>query len=165
MSERQMVEILAVEGRATRRYLPEIRTLFEEYAESLDFDLCFQNFDEELAELPGPYRKPRGRLYLALYGGNPAGCIALRPLEAGICEVKRLYVRPAFRRMGIGRALSELLIDEAKAADYLRMRLDSIDSMSAAIALYRSLGFQEIPAYRHNPIPGAVFFELELKQA
>ncbi len=160
-----MVEILAVEARAVRRYLPEIRTLFEEYAESLDFDLCFQNFAEELAELPGPYRKPRGRLYLALYGGNPAGCIALRSLELGICEMKRLYVRSAFRRKGIGRALSELLIDEAKAAGYLRMRLDSIESMSAAIALYRSLGFQEIPAYRHNPIPGAVFLELELKQA
>jgi putative membrane protein len=143
--------------------LQVIRELFVEYGQSLGFSLCFQNFDLEYASLPGKYASPRGRLLLAEVDGRPAGCIALRPLEEGVCEMKRLYVRPEFRGLGIGRQLAETVIAEAKSVGYFVMRLDTVeDKMQSAVALYRALGFHEIGAYTTNPVAGAKFMQLEL---
>ena len=139
-----------------------IRELFLEYARSLNFSLCFQGFDQELASLPGDYAPPAGRLLLAEFYGRRAGCVAMHRLEEGICEMKRLYVQPEFRGMGLGRMLAEAIVREAKNTGYQKMRLDSLTSLKEAAALYRSLGFVEIPPYRYNPLPGAVFLELVL---
>jgi ribosomal protein S18 acetylase RimI-like enzyme len=139
-----------------------IQELFLEYARSLDFDLCFQNFDEELRSLPGRYAPPAGRLILCRLDGAPAGCVALKPLGSGICEMKRLFVRPEFRARRLGLQLAQHIIQEARQIGYKAMRLDTIASMERAISLYRSLGFKEIPAYYHNPIPDAVYLELLL---
>jgi len=141
------------------------RTLFREYAASLGFDLCFQNFERELAELPGGYAPPEGRLLLARVSDTEqvAGCAALHPLETGVCEMKRLYVRPEFRGRRIGWALAEAIISAAREIGYQRMRLDTVPSvMAAAVAMYRELGFREIPPYTLNPVPGAIFMELDL---
>ncbi|MGB9721631.1 MAG: GNAT family N-acetyltransferase [bacterium] len=140
-----------------------VRELFKEYASGLGFDLCFQNFDKELAELPGDYASPDGRLILAVNDGKIAGCVALRKLAVNICEMKRLYVKPEFRGMGIGKKLVKFIIDEAKKIGYSYMKLDTVPAMKEAIALYRSMGFYEIEAYRENPIEGAKFMELKLK--
>jgi putative acetyltransferase len=144
--------------------VPAVRELFLEYAQSLGFELCFQSFDQELAELPGAYAPPRGRLLLALVGGLPAGCVALRPQGADACEMKRLYVRPAQRGSGLGRALVERVVGEARSAGYRCMRLDTVPAMQEAQALYRALGFRDIAAYTANPVPGARFLELTLAQ-
>jgi len=142
--------------------LAAVKKLFKEYAGSLDFDLGFQNFDEELANLPGEYVPPTGCLLLATYQDKAAGCVALRRIDEGACEMKRLYVQPKFRRRGIGRALAEAIIERAKKAGYKRMRLDTAPTMDAAKDLYESMGFKEIDAYRYNPLKGAVFMELTL---
>jgi ribosomal protein S18 acetylase RimI-like enzyme len=142
--------------------LDEARRLFEEYAASLGFDLGFQDFDRELRELPGEYTFPRGALLLARTGARTIGCVAVRPLTADVCEMKRLYVRPGQRGTGAGRALAEAAIRVGRELGYARMRLDTLPSMEAARALYADLGFREIAPYRHNPIPGTAFLELEL---
>ncbi len=139
------------------------RELFLEYANSLGFSLCFQDFDRELAELPGDYSPPDGRLLLAEYEGQLAGCVGLHRLEPEICEMKRLYLRPTFRGKGLGRSLAERVIAEARAIGYVRMRLDTVEPiMKDAVAMYRRLGFKEITPYRPNPITGAMYMELEL---
>ena len=145
------------------RHVEQAKELFLEYAGSLGFSLCFQSFDEELKNLPGAYRPPDGRLLLARYAGQPAGCVALRKLEDNICEMKRLYVRPGYRGKRLGKLLVDGVIAEARAIGYQRMRLDTIaSSMKDAIELYRRTGFHEIPPYRPNPIEGALYMELLL---
>jgi ribosomal protein S18 acetylase RimI-like enzyme len=143
--------------------LVHARALFVEYARSLPFGLEFQDFDRELAGLPGEYAPPRGRLLLAFVGSAAAGCVALRPWDEERCEMKRMYVRPEHRGTGIGRALAEAVMAEGRVAGYRWMRLDTVPGMEEALGLYRSLGFTDIPPYRHNPIPGAVFLEAALK--
>ena len=148
--------------------LPELRALLREYAASLGVDLSFQSFDAELAGLPGDYAPPAGRLLMlepeGLGKGDPAvaGCVALRRLDDEVCEMKRLWVRPAHQGHGLGRALAMAIIDEARRAGYGRMRLDTLPSMTSAIGLYRSLGFRPIAPYRPNSIPGSLFLELVL---
>jgi ribosomal protein S18 acetylase RimI-like enzyme len=142
----------------------QVRELFEEYKASLGVDLCFQSFDSELAGLPGDYAPPDGRLLLALDGDNAAGCVALRKIDDQTCEMKRLYVRPRFRGKGVGTSLIDAIFTEARGIGYKKMRLDTLPEMHEAIILYRSLGFRPIAAYRHNPIPGALFFELNLER-
>ncbi len=144
-------------------YLEHIRELFKEYTNSLGFDLSFQNFDQEFAELPGKYALPEGRLFLAIYDEKVSGCAALRKFVDDICEMKRLYVKPEFRRKGIGKALVNTVINAAKEIGYLTMRIDTVPWMKEAIALYHSLEFKDIATYRYNPIPGTVYMELKLK--
>jgi ribosomal protein S18 acetylase RimI-like enzyme len=140
-----------------------VRGLFEDYAAALGVDLCFQNFAAELAALPGEYVRPGGCLLLAFDNGNVAqGCVALRPIDAETCEMKRLYVRPAARSLGLGRALADAVIGEARGMGYRRLVLDTLPTMERAMAMYRSLGFREIGAYRHNPVLGSLFLELVL---
>jgi ribosomal protein S18 acetylase RimI-like enzyme len=142
----------------------QARELFLEYAQSLGFSLCFQSFDQELATLPGHYVPPDGRLLLAEYEKQLAGCVALHKLEAGICEMKRLYLRPQFRGMKLGRVLVNRIIAEAREIGYERMRLDTVEPvMKDAVAMYRKIGFQEIAPYCANPIAGALYMELDLR--
>jgi GNAT superfamily N-acetyltransferase len=143
--------------------IAQARELFLEYAQSLGFSLCFQNFDQELAGLPGGYAPPDGRLLLAEYENQLAGCVALHKLEADVCEMKRLYLRSQFRGKGRGRALAERIIAEARQIGYRRMRLDTVEPvMKDAVAMYRRLGFQQVAPYCPNPIAGAMYMELEL---
>ena len=142
--------------------IQQVKFLFSEYASSLDFDLSFQNFEDELANLPGEYSLPSGALLLAYYEESAAGCVAMRKLAEDICEMKRLYVRQAFRGKKIGKELSLAIIVEAKSRGYSRMRLDTVPSMMEALQLYRSLGFKEPSPYRYNPRAGAMFLELAL---
>jgi ribosomal protein S18 acetylase RimI-like enzyme len=143
--------------------LAQARELFLEYAQSLGFSLCFQSFDRELAELPGDYAPPRGRLLLAEQEDQLAGCVALHPLSEEICEMKRLYLRPQFRGRGLGRKLADTIISEARSIGYTAIRLDTVEPvMKDAVAMYRRLGFQEIAPYCANPIAGALYMELTL---
>jgi ribosomal protein S18 acetylase RimI-like enzyme len=142
--------------------IEQVRGLFVEYAGSLGVDLCFQNFAEELAGLPGKYTPPLGNLWLAVVDGQPGGCLAVRPLEPSIAELKRLYVRPAFRGLRLGRRLTEAALAFTRSAGYSRIRLDTLPSMTAAQALYRALGFEMIEPYCANPICGATYWEKRL---
>ena len=154
-----MIEFIQVES---DEHLDCIRELFKEYEKSLGFDLDFQDFEMELAELPGEYAAPDGCLLLAFYENEVAGCAGLRKLEQGICEMKRMYVRSNFRGKGIGRVMSVRIIEIARAIGYKHMRLDTIDTMRTAISLYKSLDFKKIEPYRYNPINGASYMELSL---
>jgi len=154
-----MITLVQVE---TPQQVEDVRQLLREYEASLNVSLCFQGFEKELAELPGDYAPPRGRLLLAYDDGRPAGCIALRALNDETCEMKRLYLRPGFRGKGAGRRLAMAIVEQARNLGYERMRLDTLAAMREARALYQSLGFKPIEPYYHNPHPGAEFMELEL---
>ena len=169
-----MLQIIQAE---TAEHIATARELFLEYAQSLGFSLCFQSFDEELASLPGKYGPPKGALLLAFVDGQPAGCVALRPisddrieiskgdddLQRFACEMKRLFVRPGFRGQLVGRKLVDHIIEEARRIGYTHMRLDTVaDRMREAVALYRTLGFREIPPYTNNPMPHTLHMELAL---
>jgi putative acetyltransferase len=150
----------------TLEELNQLRSVLREYADALQIDLCFQGFEAELAELPGEYAAPRGALLMAMVDGQLAGCCALRPLDTAdypnACEMKRLYVRPGFRRTGIGRQLVEAILDCARMAGYACVLLDTLDDMESARALYQDLGFEEIAPYYHNPIKGAHYLKANL---
>jgi GNAT superfamily N-acetyltransferase len=158
------MSIEIVEAHAGER-LEQVRALFAEYAASLEVSLDFQNFDSEQAGLPGDYAPPEGRLLAAFCDGQAAGCVALRRFADGICEMKRLYVRPPFRGARTGRLLVEAVMQEARRAGYTRMRLDTLPSMERARALYASLGFRPIAPYRYNPVAGTAFMELDLSRS
>ena len=156
------MEIISAQSAAD---IEQARELFREYEAWLEVDLCFQNFEKELAGLPGKYAPPDGRLLLALENQEAAGCVALRKIGEGTCEIKRLFLRPQFRGQGLGRQLAEAIIREAIQIGYERMRLDTLPpKMNDAIGLYRSLGFKEIEPYYNNPVPGAKFMELDLRK-
>jgi len=158
-----MNENINIYAAKTDSDIEQAKLLFIEYAESLNFDLCFQGFDEELGTLPGKYGSPDGVLYLAKYDGNIAGCIVLHKLEENVCEMKRLFVRPEYRGFGLGKILCDKLFEFARSKKYEKMRLDTIkDLMKDALKLYKSYGFYEIPAYYHNPQEGVLYLELKL---
>ena len=143
--------------------LEQVKSLFREYARTLKIDLCFQGFDSELDGLPGKYALPKGRLYLAYWEGVAAGCVALKPLSEERCELKRLFVRPRFRGLKIGRALVERIIGDAAACGYREIVLDTLPRLTGAAALYEKLGFRPVAPYYDNPIPDALYFGLVLK--
>ncbi len=147
---------------ASQEQIGNVRELFIEYAHSLNVSLCFENLDKEVAELPGVYAPPYGCLSLAADGIRVAGCVALKKVDDRVCEMKRLYVRAEFRGRGIGKTLAMHIGNEAREIGYERLRLDTLPSMKEAISLYRSLGFEEIPAYRELPVPGALFMQVKL---
>lgn len=162
-SASSVVEGLSILQVKSPEQIAQVRELFLEYAQSLGFSLCFQNFDKELAGLPGDYAPPEGRLLLAEFDGQLAGCVALHKFEAKICEMKRLYLRPEFRGKGLGRILAEAIIAEARNIGYEFMRLDTVEPvMKDAVQMYRRLGFREITPYRVNPMPGTLYMELKL---
>lgn len=153
-------EIVVAES---ERQIAAVRRLFQEYAESLGFSLAFQHFDEELLNLPGGYAAPLGRLYLLQIGEEFVGCVALHPLNPELCELKRLYVQPAFRGAGAGGVLMGAVIDAARIIGYRKLRLDTVEPMmQEAISMYRAMGFHEVAPYRENPLPGALYMELDL---
>jgi ribosomal protein S18 acetylase RimI-like enzyme len=144
-------------------FVDEVKALVMEYAESLDFKLCFQRFDKEMNTFPDEYAPPAGCLLVGLVDNEPVGCVGIRKLDDEACEMKRLYVKPEYRGLRVGRALVDMTIEHAAAVGYKKMRLDVIENMIAAVGLYRSLGFKPSDPYRHNPIKGALFMELDLR--
>jgi putative acetyltransferase len=142
--------------------IDQIKLLFREYEKAIGVDLCFQNFEKELADLPGQYAPPEGCLILVRVDNSEAGCVALRRFEAYVCEMKRLYLRPRFRKLGLGRQMATIIIEEAVNRGYKTMRLDTLPSMTEAIALYKSMGFVQIDSYRYNPLEGAIYMEKQL---
>jgi len=165
--ETQQIPSVGLISPSTPEEIDAVRGLFREYQQALGVDLCFQQFDQELAGLPGEYTPPHGTLLAAEVNGELAGCCAIRPLDAAdypnACEMKRLYVRNPFRAMGLGRQLAEAALDAARQAGYSCVLLDTLDDMEAARALYHDLGFHEIPPYYHNPIPGAHYLKVDLR--
>ncbi len=154
--------MVVLEHASTPGHLTIVRALFQEYANALGVDLGFQGFEEEMRDLPGDYARPRGALILAYLGEEVVGCVGVRPLNPTTAEMKRLYVRPAGRARGVGRTLAMAAIEHVRQVGYRRMRLDTLPQMVQAQALYESLGFQPIPPYRHNPVPGTIYMELRL---
>ena len=158
-----VVKVFSFRQAESAAEIAQARELFLEYAQSLGFSLCFQNFDQELANLPGDFAPPGGRLLLAEFEGQVAGCVALHKLEKEVCEMKRLYLRSQFRGKGLGRAIAGRIIAEARQIGYQRMRLDTVEPvMRDAVAMYRRIGFREISPYCKNPIAGALYMELLL---
>lgn len=155
-----MIKIIRADN---RELISKAEELFQEYALSLGFDLSFQDFEQEMATFPAQYSQPHGCLLVAQYEDKIVGCVGLRDLGHGICEMKRMYVQPGFRGKGLGRALAEAVINQARGIGYTHMRLDTIPSMETAIHLYTSLGFKDIDPYRLNPIEGARYLELKLR--
>ncbi len=155
-----MVKIIPA---TTIAHFNTVRRLFREYENFLGVDLCFQDFEKELTELPGKYAPPQGALLLAMVDEKAAGCVAVRKFETNICEMKRLYIRPHYRGQGIGRMLTEKIIDEAIKLGYLTMLLDTMNNLKEAMALYQSLGFRKRDPYYHNPLPNVAYWELDLK--
>lgn len=145
----------------TTQDLEQVRRLFVEYETFLNVDLCFQNYARELAGLPGDYAAPAGALLLARNAGVAAGCVAMRPLGDDVCEMKRLFVRPTFRGTGLGRRLADASIERARKCGYRVMRLDTLQRLTEAVALYSSMGFRKIDPYYHNPLDGVVYLELQ----
>ena len=162
----QDTPLIELASPGTPEELDALRAIFREYAQGLGVDLCFQHFDEELAQLPGDYAAPRGALFLAKVDGEVAGCCALRPLDSvdypNAAEMKRLYVRKPFRNFGLGRELAGAALDAAREGGYSCVLLDTLDDMEAARELYEALGFEEIPPYYHNPIAGAHYLKVDL---
>jgi GNAT superfamily N-acetyltransferase len=148
----------------TAEQMDEIRLLFREYEKFLGVDLCFQSFEKELAGLPGKYAAPDGALLIAFYDQDPAGCVALRKLEDGVCEMKRLFVKDRYRGRGLGQRLAQRIIDEAVRMGYSIMRLDTLDRLKEAMRLYESLGFRRTKPYYHNPLPGVMYLQLDLNR-
>lgn len=161
VSPMQSTQLQIIDAHAAL-YLDDVRTLFNAYKEAIDTDLCFQQFEAELANLPGTYIRPAGCLLMAIYNNKPAGCVALRSLEKDIAEMKRLYVDPEYRGLGIGIKLIEEVISRARDIGYRHLRLDTLPSMTKAISLYESLGFIDIEKYTHNPIAGVRYLQLDL---
>ncbi len=165
--ETQQIPLIRLATPSTAEELNAVRELFVEYARGLGVDLCFQNFNQELAGLPGEYAAPRGVLFMAMVDGKVAGCCAVRPVDnadyPNASEMKRLYVRPAFRGLGLGRQLAEAAMDAARQGGYASVLLDTLNDMEAARALYTDLGFHEIPPYYHNPIAGAHYLKADLE--
>ena len=156
------ISICAVENAAQ---IEEIKALFREYEKFLDVDLCFQGFEEELATLPGKYAPPTGELLIAMVDDRVAGCVGVRPIEPGVCEMKRLYVRPEFRGLGLGRDLAERIIAASRKMGYRQMKLDTLGFLEAAIHVYRSLGFREIGSYYNNPLEEVMYWQLDLDRS
>lgn len=155
--------MISIEQAETAAQVETVRRLFREYEAWLGMDLCFQSFEEEVLNLPGDYARPDGRLLIADFDGGPAGCVAMRRLEDGVCEMKRLYVRPEFRGVGLGNRLISRVLEEARVAGYVKLRLDTFPpKMGKAVSLYESYGFRTIQPYYHNPHEGVLFMELDL---
>ena len=148
----------------TEQDFADAKDLFLEYANSLNFELCFQNFENEISDLPAQYSEPTGCIILCYKDDKPIGCVGLRKFAEGICEMKRLYLKNEARGKGIGRVLAEKVIEKAKELGYKKMQLDTIETMKEAISLYKSMGFKEISPYRFNPVKGVIYMEIELEQ-
>ena len=155
---------IAIDRPRTAAEIAAVKALFLEYAQSLGFSLCFQGFDEEMATFPAKYSPPKGGLLLASVDGAPAGAVGVWQQAPGICEMKRLYVKPEFRGLDLGRRLAEAVVEEGRRLGYRAMRLDTLKTMVAARGLYAKMGFAEVPPYYHNPMAEAVYMELPLSR-